>query len=199
MAVTHILEGGSIELKKIQTVDINGLCIHAACVVSATLTTIRAETAGSHPHPESLLLNVSGRLLMVQREHSTCADNSDVRFTCGTPTVLASYVENVWVPSRSRRDKPHLTEALWLFCGAHGMRVWLPLFRNHQEKAHAFMSHRIMLPFHLRIYPLAILFEDAILLGAENDTVLFTSDTNSPFSLPFNLLELTVLILLFFF
>lgn len=185
------VEGGSIELKKIQTVDINGLCIHAACVVSATLTTIRAETAGSHPHPESLLLNVSGRLLMVQREHSTCADNSDVRFTCGTPTVLASYVENVWVPSRSRRDKPHLTEALWLFCGAHGMRVWLPLFRNHQEKAHAFMSHRIMLPFHLRIYPLAILFEDAILLGAENDTVLFTSDTNSPFSLPFNLLELT--------
>lgn len=117
-------------------------------------------------------------------------------FTCSAPTVLASYVENVWVPWRSRRDKPHLTEALWLFCGAHGMRVWLPLFpRNHQEKTHTFMSKRIMLPFHLRIYPLAILFEDAILLGAENDTVLFTSDTNSPFSLPFSLLELTVSIL----
>lgn len=73
------------------------------------------------------------------------------------------------------------------------MRVWLPLFpRNHQEKTHTFMSKRIMLPFHLRIYPLAILFEDAILLGAENDTVLFTSDTNSLFSLPFSLLELTV-------
>ncbi|XP_066582694.1 guanine nucleotide exchange factor subunit Rich-like isoform X2 [Prorops nasuta] len=181
---------GSIELTRIQTVDISGLCIHPACVVSATLTTIRAETAGSHPHPESLLLNVSGRLLMVQREH--CIDNSEVLFTCGSPTVLASCVENVWVPWRSRRDKPHLTEALWLFCGAHGMRVWLPLFpRNHQEKAHTFMSKRIMLPFHLRIYPLAILFEDAILLGAENDTVLFTSDTNSPFSLPFSLLELT--------
>ncbi|XP_072747704.1 guanine nucleotide exchange factor subunit Rich isoform X1 [Anoplolepis gracilipes] len=189
MKLQNGVEAGSIELTRIQTVDISGLCIHPACVVSATLTTIRAETAGSHPHPESLLLNVSGRLLMVQREH--CTDNSDIRFTCGAPTVLASYVENVWVPSRSRRDKPHLTEALWLFCGAHGMRVWLPLFRNHQEKAHAFMSKRIMLPFHLRIYPLAILFEDAILLGAENDTVLFTSDTNSPFSLPFNLLELT--------
>lgn len=186
-------------LTRIQTVDVSGLCIHPACVVSATLTTIRAETAGSHPHPESLLLNVSGRLLMVQREH--CTDNSEVLFTCSAPTVLASYVENVWVPSRSRRDKPHLTEALWLFCGAHGMRVWLPLWlpRNHQEKAHAFMSKRIMLPFHLRIYPLAILFEDAILLGAENDTVLFTSDTNSPFSLPFNLLELTVLIQFFMF
>ncbi|XP_014479745.1 PREDICTED: guanine nucleotide exchange factor subunit Rich [Dinoponera quadriceps] len=191
MVMQKDVEAGGIELTRIQTVDISGLCVHPACVVSVTLTTIRAETAGSHPHPESLLLNVSGRLLMVQREHST--DNSDVPFTCSAPTVLASYVENVWVPSRSRRDKPHLTEALWLFCGAHGMRVWLPLWvpRNHQEKAHAFMSKRIMLPFHLRIYPLAILFEDAILLGAENDTVLFTSDTNSPFSLPFNLLELT--------
>ncbi|XP_035741120.1 guanine nucleotide exchange factor subunit Rich-like [Vespa mandarinia] len=189
-----ILDGNGemedIELTRIQTVDISGLCVHPACVVSATLTTIRAETAGSHPHPESLLLNVSGRLLMVQREH--CTDNPDILFTCSPPTVLASCVENVWVPWRSRRDKPHLTEALWLFCGAHGMRVWLPLFpRNHQEKTHTFMSKRIMLPFHLCIYPLAILFEDAILLGAENDTVLFTSDTNSPFSLPFSLLELT--------
>ncbi|XP_012281300.1 guanine nucleotide exchange factor subunit Rich [Orussus abietinus] len=181
---------GIIELTRTQTVDIGGLCVHPACVVSATLTAIRAETAGSHPHPESLLLNVSGRLVMVQREH--CTDNSEMLFTCSTPTVLASCVENVWVPWRSRRDKPHLTEALWLFCGAHGMRVWLPLFpRNHQDKLHTFMSKRMMLPFHLRIYPLAILFEDAILLGAENDTVLYTSDTNSPFSLPFNLLELT--------
>lgn len=71
---------GSIELTRTQTVDISGLCVHPACVVSATLTTIRAETAGSHPHPESLLLNVSGRLLMVQREH--CTDNPDV---VGTP------------------------------------------------------------------------------------------------------------------
>lgn len=71
-----ILDAGSIELTRLQTVDISGLCVHPACVVSATLTTIRAETAGSHPHPESLLLNVSGRLLMVQREH--CTDNSEV-------------------------------------------------------------------------------------------------------------------------
>lgn len=128
---------------------------------------------------------------MVQREHCN-NDNSEVNFTCGPPNVLASCVENVWVPSRSRRDKPHLTEALWLFCGAHGMRVWLPLFpRNHQDNAHTFINKRIMLPFHPRVYPLAILFEDAILLGAENDTVLYSSDTNSPFSLPFSLLELT--------
>lgn len=71
------IEGtGSIELTRTQIVDISGLCVHPACVVSATLTTIRAETAGTHPHPESLLLNVSGKLLMVQREH--CTDNTEV-------------------------------------------------------------------------------------------------------------------------
>lgn len=72
------IEGiGSIELTRTQIVDISGLCVHPACVVSATLTTIRAETAGSHPHPESLILNVSGKLLMVQREYCT-DDNTQV-------------------------------------------------------------------------------------------------------------------------
>lgn len=76
LKILFFLDAGSIELTRLQTVDISGLCIHPACVVSVTLTTIRAETAGSHPHPESLLLNVSGRLLMVQREH--CTDNPEV-------------------------------------------------------------------------------------------------------------------------
>ncbi|XP_026464299.1 RAB6A-GEF complex partner protein 1-like [Ctenocephalides felis] len=68
------------------------------------------------------------------------------------------------------------------------MRVWLPIFPRAGDRLqhhHAFMSKRIMLPFHLKIYPLAILFEDAIILGAENDTTLYTSDSNSEFSLPF--------------
>lgn len=30
-----------------------------------------------------------------------------------------------------------------------------------------------MLPFHINIYPLAVLFEDALVLGAVNDTVLY--------------------------
>lgn len=44
----------------------------------------------------------------------------------------------------------------------------------------------------------AILFEEAILLGAENDTMLYTSDSTSPFSLPFCTLERTVSISLNF-
>ncbi|XP_063921196.1 guanine nucleotide exchange factor subunit Rich-like isoform X2 [Zophobas morio] len=178
---------GIMEVFKVQTIDISALAVHPACIVSITLTSLRTETGrGQHHNSESIVLNVSGRLLMVQRE----VRNGE-RYTCSMPTVLASCVENVWVPSRRRVEKAHLTEALWLFCGAHGMRVWLPLYPKDGDKTHTFMSKRIMLPFHLKIYPLAILFEDAIILGAENDTILYTSDTNSPFSLPFSVLQRT--------
>lgn len=64
-------------------------------------------------------------------------------------------------------------EALWLSCGGSGMKVWLPLFPRDHRKPHSFLSRRIMLPFHINIYPLAVLFEDALVLGAVNDTVLY--------------------------
>lgn len=38
----------------------------------------------------------------------------------------------------------------------------------------------------------AILFDDAILLGAENDTTLYSSDSNLVFSLPFCVINRTV-------
>lgn len=81
------------------------------------------------------------------------------------------------------------------------MRVWLPVFPRDADSGygsrHTFMSKRIMLSFSLKVYPLAILFEDAIILGVENDTVMYTSDTSSHFSLPFCVLERTVRILVF--
>lgn len=97
----------------------------------------------------------------------------------------------------SNSRKTHLRESLWLYCGGHGMRVWLPVFPRDGESGHgshqrhAFMSKRIMLSFALKVYPLGILFEDAIILGVENDTVLYTSDPLSHFSLPFCFLEKT--------
>ena len=55
------------------------------------------------------------------------------------------------------------------------MKVWLPLFPRDHRKPHSFLSQRIMLPFHINIYPLAVLFEDALVLGAVNDTLLYDS------------------------
>ncbi|CAH1163628.1 unnamed protein product [Phaedon cochleariae] len=178
---------GDVTITKIQAVDVSALAAHPACITSVTLTSLRtAGGRGRPPAAESMVLNVGGRLVLVEREA-----RGGEKHACLMPTVLAECVENVWVPGQRRADKAHLTEALWLFCGAHGMRVWLPLYPRDGDKTHTFMSKRIMLPFHLKIYPLAILFEDAIILGAENDTVLYTSDSTSPFSLPLSVLQRT--------
>ncbi|KAJ2948606.1 hypothetical protein O0L34_g7860 [Tuta absoluta] len=111
-------------------------------------------------------------------------------YSCLPATVLASCVESVWCSAGASSSQTQLSRALWLWCGSLGARVWLPLLtretsRHPDTSRHTFMAKRIMLPFHLEIYPLTILFDDAILLGAENDTTLYASDTNSIFSLPF--------------
>ena len=36
---------------------------------------------------------------------------------------MATNVENVWTSSRSNSGKAQLTEALWLGCGSHGLKV----------------------------------------------------------------------------
>lgn len=197
---------GGVDLVRIHSYDIRGLCVHPACIVSVTLTTLRNDVGGTRAsqgnvllqqtpasnQPETIILNVSGRILMVNREiNGNGAASSGGQLTS---TCLASCVECLWV---STSKKMHLRESLWLYCGGHGMRVWLPVFprgdraSGHGSHRHTFMSKRIMLSFQLRVYPLAILFEDAIILGAENDTTLYTSDAASPFSVPFCFLKKT--------
>uniref|UniRef100_A0A7G3B864 Protein RIC1 homolog n=1 Tax=Lutzomyia longipalpis TaxID=7200 RepID=A0A7G3B864_LUTLO len=181
----------TVDIVTLRLYDIRGLCVHPACIVSVTMTNLKNETIprvqqGSN-QSETLILNVSGRLLMVQRENN---GNSIEHLTS---TCLASCVECIWL---SDSHKTHLKESLWLFCGGHGMRVWLPVFpregdSGYRSHRHTFMSRRIMLSFTLRVYPLVILFEDAIILGVENDTVLYTSDSRLHFSLPFCVLERT--------
>ncbi|XP_065214700.1 guanine nucleotide exchange factor subunit Rich isoform X2 [Planococcus citri] len=185
---THSSGNVVVDIECIQMIDISTLHIHPACVISVTLTALKSDPRHSEQiRNNSFILNVSGRLFLVNQQDEISENNHVIP----APILLASCVENVWVPSKSRKEKPHLTEALWLFCGSHGMKVWLPLFPKDGNNSHTYMSKRIMLPFKLKIYPLAILFEDAILLGAENDTTLYSSDPNSIFSLPFNILERT--------
>uniref|UniRef100_A0A8D3BSQ2 Protein RIC1 homolog n=1 Tax=Scophthalmus maximus TaxID=52904 RepID=A0A8D3BSQ2_SCOMX len=129
---------------------------------------------------ESIMLNLAGQLIMLQRDRSgpqvrekeTPANNKKLLPFC-PPVVLAQCVENVWTTCRTNRKKRHLLEALWLSCGEAGMKVWLPLFPRDHRKPHSFLSRRIMLPFHINIYPLAVLFEDALVLGATNESVLY--------------------------
>lgn len=185
-----------VNLVKFKVYDIKNLCVHPACVVSVSLANLNmvaisksstSSSASSPPHQSSdtLLLNVSGKIFMLHYENIG-AENQQLASTC-----LASSVECMWVANST---KIHLKDSLWLFCGNNGMRVWLPVFPRPGENGsrslrHTFMSKRIMLTFNLKIYPLVILFEEAIILGAENDTILYTSDMELHFSLPFSIVE----------
>ncbi|KAM3873794.1 guanine nucleotide exchange factor subunit RIC1 [Diretmus argenteus] len=174
----------SVEL--LQEVSMSRYIPHPALVVSVTLTSVRTETGITFKAPqqacmaESIMLNLAGQLIMLQRDRSgpqvrekeTPVNHKKLLPFC-PPVVLAQCVENVWTTCRSNRKKRHLLEALWLSCGEAGMKVWLPLFPRDHRKPHSFLSRRIMLPFHINIYPLAVLFEDALVLGATNETVLY--------------------------
>lgn len=192
-------DAGNIEMRCVQAVDVSALS-HPACVVSASLCRLQDPPHRTRPsltvtvhtqrYPDSLVINASGKLMMVQREEYDVDEDNNPAYSCLPATVLASCVESVWSSGSVAGSQTQLSRALWLWCGALGARVWLPLLprdatRHPDSGRHTFMAKRIMLPFHLNIYPLTILFDDAILLGAENDTTLYASDSNSVFSLPF--------------
>uniref|UniRef100_UPI00398E6DA7 guanine nucleotide exchange factor subunit RIC1 isoform X2 n=1 Tax=Pristiophorus japonicus TaxID=55135 RepID=UPI00398E6DA7 len=170
----------------LQEVSMSRYIPHPSLVVSVTLTSVRTETGITLKMPqqacaaESIMLNLAGQLIMLQRDRSgpqvrekdSISKQKKLLPFCA-PVVLAQCVENVWTTCRSNKQKRHLLEALWLSCGEAGMKVWLPLFPRDNRKPHSFLSRRIMLPFQINIYPLAVLFEDALVLGAVNETVLY--------------------------
>ncbi|XP_037067862.1 LOW QUALITY PROTEIN: guanine nucleotide exchange factor subunit Rich-like [Pollicipes pollicipes] len=181
ISLYHIQESSAdptvAEVRRIQDIDISALTAHPACVVSVSMSTLRMEPSRHRsPIAQSILVNICGRLLMLQRDPEEAGRPVEAAAkmfgsSVLTPTVLASMVESVWCPgTMSHRMK--LADVLWINSGQHGMRVWLPLFPQH-GKAHNFMSKRIMLPFQCSIYPLAVKYDDAVILGAENDTVEF--------------------------
>jgi hypothetical protein len=170
----------SINISKLKTFDasrIHGLSFHPACVVLVALSNLKTETTrtgnrdsvprepspgGSLSSQESancLILNICGRVVMLQpetrpRHGSQSGERSDSP-QMTIPTVLATNCETIWFPRMTNIDKPHLTASLWLYCGAHGMRVWLPVFPREGDHGHTFMSKRIMLHFPLeKFYPL---------------------------------------------
>ncbi|XP_067612874.1 guanine nucleotide exchange factor subunit Rich [Eurosta solidaginis] len=183
----------SISVNCAYEVDVKSICIHPACIVSLTVTNLRNDLSmkSSPTSPdtaETIIVNVCGRILMIQRDSRNSVINS-LMASC-----LASCVECVWLSNAL--EKSPMRDCLWLYSGAHGMRVWLPILppinekiREAPQRLHTFMTKRIMLSFSLKLYPLAILFDNAIVLGVENETTLYTSDLSSHFSLPFCFLE----------
>uniref|UniRef100_A0A5F9C240 Guanine nucleotide exchange factor subunit RIC1 n=1 Tax=Oryctolagus cuniculus TaxID=9986 RepID=A0A5F9C240_RABIT len=175
-------------IQVLQEVSMSRYIPHPFLVVSVTLTSVSTENGITLKMPqqardaESIMLNLAGQLIMMQRDRSgpqirekDSNPNQRKLLPFCPPVVLAQSVENVWTTCRANKQKRHLLEALWLSCGGAGMKVWLPLFPRDHRKPHSFLSQRIMLPFHINIYPLAVLFEDALVLGAVNDTLPYDS------------------------
>ncbi|XP_075416009.1 guanine nucleotide exchange factor subunit RIC1 isoform X2 [Tenrec ecaudatus] len=175
-------------IQVLQEVSMSRYIPHPFLVVSVTLTSVSTENGITLKMPqqardaESIMLNLAGQLIMMQRDRSgpqirekESSPNPRKLLPFCPPVVLAQSVENVWTTCRANKQKRHLLEALWLSCGGSGMKVWLPLFPRDHRKPHSFLSQRIMLPFYINIYPLAVLFEDALVLGAVNDTLLYDS------------------------
>ena len=119
-----------------------------------------ASSASNDNTPQSILLNVCGRLLLLQQERGgsslvlqkTSKKNTTQPVTFLPPVMIAAWVESIWTISHQNSTNPYLSNALWLCCGLRGMNVWLPLYRKLDEPR--FQSHRIMLTFGLTIYPL---------------------------------------------
>ena len=179
----------SLCLSKLQEVAVGNFITHPSTVLAITMTSIRTDAANvkNQPQPyeaESIIVNVAGRLLMFQRDRSGLilkpqdSPSKDRPLPFLHPVMVASNVEAMWYCVQKNEKKPHLTEALWLCCGAAGVKVWLPLQPRDDEslaRSRSFMSKRIMLPFHVNIYPLAVLFEAGILLGASSDSLSYRS------------------------
>lgn len=74
---------------------------------------------------DSLLINVSGHLLMlspVHKQNPSTPDGDENQFPLHPPMLIASNVERVWMHS-SHRNIPHLKKALWINAGFRKMKV----------------------------------------------------------------------------
>ncbi|KAL4236739.1 WD40 repeat protein [Mactra antiquata] len=189
----------SIEITKVQEVGLSSYIPHPVCVTGVVLTSLRMDATAplvagqkssqSTKDTDNLLMNVAGKLLVFQRdrsgpqikqrEKSSPHKQKPLPFT--SPSVVATNVENLWTSPKSIAGKVQLTEALWLSCGWQGMKVWLPLYPKNETQAQNFMSRRIMLPFRADIYPLAVLFEEAVILGVASDASMLRYSNSSSY------------------
>lgn len=61
----------SLEMLLVQMIDIRRICIHPACIVSVTMKSSDGGTSTTETFSETIILNVSGRILMLPRDGLT--------------------------------------------------------------------------------------------------------------------------------
>ncbi|TNN06099.1 Guanine nucleotide exchange factor subunit Rich, partial [Schistosoma japonicum] len=229
----------SVIISPFWTINLTNIVVFPACVVRICLTTLKGNVSVNHTTTsagsyssnnfdpglysiESLILNYSGDVFMLQRsavnaspsnDSETSVQSSLQSLSFGTPVLVASEVEILWSTScstsfPSQVSNHHLPspngidinvyakDSLWLYSGAAGLSVWLPLprvpnslafnfnygsirsdtshkvSRDHVSSPVSNFDHRrIMLSFELGgdFYPLSICFGDDLLVGILNE------------------------------
>ena len=213
------LNTDSCSLIHVSQISISNLVIPPECVVSIFLTSLHLESSATDSDSILVNVCGRVFLLERRAAAEPTEDDEDELpiVSYKAVSILASGVENIWVSPKDVKevhsDRPHLTDSLWLSRGCNGMNVWLPLLPTPSEKvnpqstAHNFMSKRIMLPINTHIYPLgeyvtlivqtscsphrcsAVLFRDAVVIGAENDTLHWGK--SCPINLPYSTISRT--------
>ncbi|CAH8570776.1 unnamed protein product [Schistosoma turkestanicum] len=234
----------TVIISAFKAVNLTNIVVFPACVVRICLTTLKSNasftrTTTSSEYSsfcnfdpalysvESLVMNYSGDVLMLQRSYSDVTQKShsgtsveinqqvisDQLLSFGKPLLVASEIEILWstscpTPITPQVDNDRSTplsgidtnaytkDSLWLYSGATGLSVWLPLPRVPSSLAVSFyhesmrsdtnykfsMDHdgspvpscdyrRIMLSFELggEFYPLSICFHEGLLVGIFNE------------------------------
>lgn len=171
---------------------------------------------------ESLVMNYAGDVFMLQRSYldvtpkshsGTPEEINQQLLSFGTPLLVASEIEILWstscftpITSQANNDRlsplngidanAYTKDSLWLYSGAVGLSVWLPLPQVPSSLAFSFnyesvrsdtnqkfsTDHdsssvlncdyrRIMLSFELGgdLYPLSICFQEGLLVGILNE------------------------------
>ncbi len=119
----------NISIVHTNQIVINNLIVPPECVTLVVLTNLHIESTKSD---NSILMNICGRLLLLERESSLKDKSSTNNNTSSLSpivykkvSILASGVENIWVSNiQSKSDRPHLTESLYLSCGSNGIHYF---------------------------------------------------------------------------
>lgn len=113
-----------------------------------------------------------------QVSQSTQSQNQDLPWKNHRRNGSNVSIQSVSTSTTSEPSSPmnqscssHLSNALWIACGAKGIKVWMPLVpgkRNLATQEMTFIAKRIMLPFELDIYPIVISAKDCLAMGVES-------------------------------
>uniref|UniRef100_A0A1I7ZIN4 Protein RIC1 homolog n=1 Tax=Steinernema glaseri TaxID=37863 RepID=A0A1I7ZIN4_9BILA len=169
-----LFENDEQRMDRLAEIVITDLIPHPSCVVSMHLTSFNhdCQSALFCEGVDTVLVNVSGHLIMLQQKSQSEAEASQGEpLQLSQPMLVASCVEQIWhYCDENTVQKPHLSQALWIKSGAKGMKVWMPLFPKSSTDSsnRSFIAKRIMLPFDLDINPLVISSNGCLAFGVES-------------------------------